>query len=231
MTYLELVNGVLTRLREKKVASLDTNPFVSLIGALVNDAKQSVEDAWQWSQLRAIESIQVTPNQKNIILPNSSDNTYSIRDILNVQTGGYLKYVTQPWLRYWYSDSFNNPLSSGEPTYWTWGPVDNATGNKTLDILKPADTFYTLNVNRVTNQPMLVSPDDRLWVPYAPVLHLATALASRERGEIGGTPTSELFVMADRYLSDAIAYDSAKWTEEMDWTADDRLWNTNVGTA
>ena len=79
MTYLELVNGVLTRLREKKVASLDTNPFVSLIGALVNDAKQSVEDAWQWSQLRAVESIQVNPNQKNIILPNSSDNTYSIK--------------------------------------------------------------------------------------------------------------------------------------------------------
>ena len=34
--------------------------------------------------------------------------------------------------------------------------------------------------------------------------------------------------MADSYLSDAIAYDTAKWENEMDWWADTNLNRTNV---
>ena len=47
-----------------------------------------------------------------------------------------------------------------------------------------------------------------------PVMHLAVAFATRERGETGGTSAAEYFSMANKYLSDAIAMDAARHPEE-----------------
>lgn len=230
MTYLDLVNAVLVRLREKKTSVLDTNPYLSVIGAFVNDAKDSVEDAWNWSQLRQTTSIPVPLGSKSVIVPDSSDNTYQVKSILNLQKGYYLRYVAQPWLRAQYRDSFNNPVAPNPPIYWTWGSVDPATGNKTMEFLQPSNDTYDFLVDHVKHQATLVDPNDRLLIPSQPVIQLATALASRERGEVGGTPTSELFAMADRYLSDAIAYDTAQFPQEMDWYVGQNVEQTNVNT-
>jgi hypothetical protein len=45
MTYLELVNDVLVRLRETTVSSVSETSYSSLIGKFVNDAKRQIEDA------------------------------------------------------------------------------------------------------------------------------------------------------------------------------------------
>ena len=96
-----------------------------------------------------------------------------------------------------------------------------------------AGNNYALTVDRVSHQAALVAPDDVLLVPSLPVYTLATALASRERGEVGGTPTSELFAIADRHLSDAVAQDTSLYPTEMDWySAGAAGWaQTNVGSA
>ena len=52
MTYLQLVNSVLRRLREDEVTSVSQNSYSKLIGEFVNDAKRSVEDAYDWTALR-----------------------------------------------------------------------------------------------------------------------------------------------------------------------------------
>mgnify|MGYP003675312696 FL=1 len=49
MTYLEIVNSVLVRLREEEVTSLDENDYSKLISRLVNVTKNEVENAWNWS--------------------------------------------------------------------------------------------------------------------------------------------------------------------------------------
>jgi hypothetical protein len=61
----------------------------------------------------------------------------------------------------------------------------------------------------------LVLDTDSLLIPSKPIIHLALALAARERGETGGTTTPEYFVVADNYLSDAIAMDANKYPEEL----------------
>lgn len=228
MTYLDLVNAVLVRLREKKVSALDINPFVSLIQATVNDAKVAVEDAWDWSQQRAYEELQIALGGQTLILPDSADNNYQIHNILNKQGGYYLQYQYQPYLFGQYRDAANTPVPQGPPRYWTWGVDDPNTGNKTLELFQPSDNIYNLIIYRSKRQSLLSLKDDRLKVPAMPVVQLAVAMASRERGEIGGTPTGELFNVAERYLSDAIAYDSAKFANEMDWFVGQRLNETNV---
>ena len=44
MMYLDLVNGVLKRLRESTVTTAPENDYSVLVGELVNDAKKQIED-------------------------------------------------------------------------------------------------------------------------------------------------------------------------------------------
>ncbi len=51
MTFLELVNDVLIRLREPTVTTVTLNSYSTLIGRFVNDAKRQIEDAFSWNVL------------------------------------------------------------------------------------------------------------------------------------------------------------------------------------
>ena len=46
MTYLNLVNNVLRRLREDVVTTVTNNTYSTMVGDFVNDAKELVETAW-----------------------------------------------------------------------------------------------------------------------------------------------------------------------------------------
>ena len=232
MTYLELINAVLTRLREDTitVAQYDSDPFYRLIGALVNDAKNTVEDSWSWSHLRGTDSIMVSQSDTLITLPNSIDNHYHISSILVEEQGSYLGEQTGPWLREKYKNNTVTPVSEGIPQAYGYG-VTTSLGEEQITLYPPADASYTFAVEYIKRQAALSASTDRLLVPSLPVYSLATALASRERGEIGGTPTSELFVLSERHLSDAIAHDSERFPEELEWYANDRWENSNVRNA
>ncbi len=52
MTYLELVNNVLRRIREEEITSVSANTYSKKIGDFVNDAKRLVKTAWDWSGLK-----------------------------------------------------------------------------------------------------------------------------------------------------------------------------------
>ena len=56
MTYLQLVNRVMRRLREREVDTIQgtgtSNSYARLIGDFVNEAKSQAEVAWKWGGLR-----------------------------------------------------------------------------------------------------------------------------------------------------------------------------------
>jgi len=51
MTYLQLINNVLIRLRETQVSTNNETSYSTLIGLFVNDAKRQIEDAFSWNVL------------------------------------------------------------------------------------------------------------------------------------------------------------------------------------
>ena len=69
MTYLNMVNNILKRLRERQVSSVTENSYSALIGVLINDAKKEVEDSWDWSALRTT------------LTATTSDGVYSSRTV------------------------------------------------------------------------------------------------------------------------------------------------------
>ena len=210
MTYLNLVNNVLRRLREETTSNVNDTIFNTMVGDFVNDAKQLVEEACDWSGLRSTISIQTVVGTNQYSLVGTGDNV-KVFSVINDTNNTFVTYQTKDW--------FNNALYlqeeiSGSPAYYTFDGLDSSQDTQVLLSPKPS-TVETLRFDVTKRQPELVNNTDVLLVPSKPVIHLAVALLARERGETGGTSTVEYFSIADRYLSDAIAIDAAKHPEEM----------------
>ena len=210
MTYINLVNNVLRRLREETTSNVNDTIFNTMVGDFVNDAKQLVEEACDWSGLRSTISIQTVVGTNQYSLAGTGDNV-KVFSVINDTKNTFVTYQTKDW--------FNNALYlqeeiSGSPSYYTFDGLDSSQDTQVLLSPKPS-TVETLRFDVTKRQPELVNNTDVLLVPSKPVIHLAVALLARERGETGGTSTAEYFSIADRYLSDAIAIDAAKHPEEM----------------
>ena len=209
MTYLDLVNNVLRRLRETEVSSVQSTSYSKLIGDLVNDAKDLVETSWDWSALRTTLTITTTADVFNYSLTGSQNNIKEL-NVLNDTSNLIMQYQTNNW----FDSQFllGNPVS-GAPLYYTYNGVDT-DGDTLIDVYPKPDGVYSLRFNCALRNGDLSADTDTIKIPSMPVVHLAVAFASRERGETGGTSSAEYFSMANKYLSDAIAMDAARHPEE-----------------
>jgi hypothetical protein len=209
MTYLDLVNNVLRRLRETEVSSVQSNSYSKLIGDLINDAKDLVETSWDWSALRTTLTITTTADVFNYSLTGSQNNIKEL-NVLNDTSNLIMQYQTNNW----FDSQFllGNPVS-GAPLYYTYNGVDT-NGDTLIDVYPKPDGVYSLRFNCALRNGDLSADTDTIKIPSMPVVHLAVAFASRERGETGGTSSTEYFSMANKYLSDAIAMDAARHPEE-----------------
>jgi len=212
MTYLDIVNNVLRRLREDEVASVQSTTYSKMAGDFVNDAKKIVEDAWDWSGLRTTLTVTTTADIFNYVLT-GSQNKIKVLDVINDTSNIFMQYNTQ----HWFNDKYlNQDPPSGAPEYYTYNGVDSS-GDTQVDIYPKPDGVYSLRFNCVLRNDDLSADTDELFIPSQPVIHMAVALLARERGETGGTSTPEYFGIADKYLSDAIALDAQKHPEEVIW--------------
>jgi hypothetical protein len=212
MTYLNLVNNVLRRLREDEVTTVSANTYSAMVGDFINDAKQLVENAWDWSNLRSTLTITTASDDYTYSLTGYQDQG-KILNIINDTSNLVMHYQS----REWFDDKFfvQTP-SSGAPEYYTFSGIDGS-GDAQIDVYPKPDGVYSLKVQSVIRNVALSSDSDILTIPSQPVIHMSVALLARERGETGGTSTAEYFAIADKYLSDAIALDAQKHPEETIW--------------
>ena len=78
MSYRTVIDKVLTRLREDTTGSdwvgalssaSSVDSYHKLIGELVNEAKDLVEDAWNWTTLRSIETVTTSSGTVSYAIP------------------------------------------------------------------------------------------------------------------------------------------------------------------
>jgi len=210
MTYLTLMNNVLRRLREEEVTTVNSSTYSKMVGDFINDAKTMVEQATDWSALRTTLTINTVTNDNLYSLTDCGDDV-KVMSALNDTQNCLLSYQTKDWFN---EQLYINAVVSGTPQYYTFNGLDSNGDTQLLVSPKP-DDVYALRFDVIRRQPDLTVDSSTLLIPSAPVMHLAVALLSRERGETGGTSTAEYFSIADKYLSDAIAIDAAKHPEEM----------------
>lgn len=68
MTYLQIINAVLRRLRETEVTDVDETDYSKLIGEYVNSVKKEVEAAWDWNALRTTLTLNTVASTFNYTL-------------------------------------------------------------------------------------------------------------------------------------------------------------------
>jgi len=209
MTYLELVNSVLRRLREDEVSTIAETSYSALVGDFVNDAKQIVENSHSWSALRT--AIDFNTVAGTSIYPLTGAGQYAeLREAMNVTSKAVFNMSNRTAMNRNYKIS----PASGTPTSLAFNGVDN-NGDITVQVYPNPDGVYSLYFDAFVPQTSLTADATRLKVPFNPVLQLALAMALRERGETGGQSAAEQFAIADTVLSDAVAFDANKYQEDI----------------
>lgn len=212
MTYLEAVNSVLRRLREDEVVSVSANPYSKLVGELVNDAKRIVEDAWDWSSLRNTITVTTTEDifSYNLLGTNTS---FKIIDVINDTSNYFMEVASVSEMNNYF---LNQDPPKSSPNTYSWNGF-NADGNAIVDIYPVPNGVYDLRFNIVQRQDGFTQDDDVFNVPYQAVVQLAQGFAMEERGETGGQTGSAMMQLGRSTLSDAIAFDAARYPSETVW--------------
>lgn len=214
MTYLEIINNVLRRLRENVAETSNETEYSTLIGAFVNDAKEIVENSHSWSALRTEIQFDTVIGTSEYSLTGAGQET-EIRDAINKTSKTRFNTRNRSYMNDVYH--LRTPVS-GPPTEFAFTGTDG-NGDIKVKVYPQPDAIYSFLFDAFVPQSALSNDTDVLKVPYNPVVQLAFAMALRERGETGGQSASEQFAIADTILSDAIAFDANKYQEDTTYVA------------
>ena len=229
MTYRELINQVLIRLREDTITtdwagnindSSNVSAYHKLIGSLVNDAKRSMEERHDWLNLRETVDISTVSGTKNYNL--SSGQEIKIVDVINNDTGMHLSQVSKVYI-----NSIKYPTdNTGEPLYYGFNGSDSSNNLK-VDLSPIPTEAQTISFDIVKYQDTLTSATTVVKIPHQPIILGAYARAIAERGEDGGTQSSIASQEAASSLAQAVMMDSGNAKYENDWYVETNYNHTN----
>ena len=209
MTYLELVNDVLVRLRENTVSTVGETAYSALIGKFVNDGKRQIEDSYNWNCLSQTITVTTTGGTSSYALTGAGQK-FRINDALNTTSLIGLRNITFVDM----NRKLNfTPSAQSIPSEFCFSGVD-ASGDTKVDLFPVPDGTYTLLFDLTIPQAALSSDTDSVLVLDYLVAQSAYARSLIERGEDGGTNSSEAYALFRGMLSDAIALESTRYIED-----------------
>lgn len=214
MTYLELINDVLIRLRETTVASNNETTYSTLIGKFVNDAKRQVEDAFSWNVLGQNITLTTVANTYSYSLTGAGQK-FQVMDAINTTSNVGMQNISFVQM-----NRFQNlvPVATGIPEYYAFDGVD-ASGDTKVSLYSRPDGVYTVIFSLTIPQATLSSDATSILVPDFLVAQNAYARALVERGEDGGLSSSEAYQLYKSMLSDYIALEGTRYPENQEFVA------------
>lgn len=213
-TYLELVNGVLKRLREDTVTTVTETAYSELIGIFVNEAKREVEDAWQWNCLKTTITVPTVAAQRNYDLTASHSRTRVLEAFNTTKKWRLTDLPDNSWI--------NNLLAlttvqTGSPTHYDYAQNNTTSGTLTVRLYPLPDAIESLTFYTINPQEDLSTGSTALLVPKDPVIQLAHLKAINERGEDQGRAAEIQERLFLKTLADAISQDAARIPEATLW--------------
>jgi hypothetical protein len=214
MTYLELINDVLIRLRETTVATNNETTYSLLIGKFVNDAKRQVEDAFSWNVLGQNVTLTTVANTYSYSLTGAGQK-FQVMDAINTTSNVGMQNISFVQM-----NRFQNlvPVATGIPEYYAFDGVDS-NGDTKVSLYSRPDGVYTVIFSLTIPQATLASDSTSVKVPDFLVAQNAYARALVERGEDGGLSSSEAYQLYRSMLSDYIALEGTRYPENQEFVA------------
>ena len=214
MTYLELVNDVLIRLREPTVTTVVLNSYSTLIGKFVNDAKRQIEDAFAWNVLGQTITVTTVASTPAYSLTGAGQK-FQVMDVINTTSNVGLINITFVDM----NRKLNfTPLVNSIPTEFAFDGVDGSYNTK-VNLYPIPDGVYTIKFSLTVPQATLSSDATIVSVADTLVSQNAYARALVERGEDGGLSSSEAYLLYKSMLSDYIALEGTRYPENQEFVA------------
>ena len=213
MTYLQLINSVMRRLREDEVATYSQSNYSKLIGDFVNESKREVEDAWNWTQLRTTLPVTTAASTDSYTLTGSGER-YKILQAINDTQDVEMKQVPYSWI-----NRQKTIVSSTEDSPMYYSIIGSTSGDANITVEPTPNAIETLNFYAIVGQDDLAADGTVLTIPSWPVVLGAYAKAVLERGEDGGASFNAAALMYQSALTDAISLDSLNARDELIWEA------------
>lgn len=214
MTYLELVNDVLIRLREPTVATVTATPYSTLIGKFVNDAKRQIEDAFAWNVLGTTITVTTSNGTYSYALTGSGQK-FQVLDVLNTTSNLGMRNIDFVSMNR--KQNFSTPVS-GIPAEYAFDGVNGSYDTKVTLYPRP-DGVYTIPFSLTVPQATLSLDQTVVLVPDVLVVQNAYSRALVERGEDGGLSSSEAFLLYKSMLADYIALEGTRYPENQEFVA------------
>ena len=214
MTYLELINDVLIRLRETTVATNNSTTYSTLIGKFVNDAKRQVEDAFSWNVLGQNITLTTVAATYSYSLTGAGQK-FQVMDVINTTSNVGMKNISFVEM-----NRYQNlvPTTNGIPQFYAFDGVDASSDTKVTLYPRP-DGVYSIPFSLTVPQATLASDATSILVPDFLVAQNAYARALVERGEDGGLSSSEVYQLYKSMLSDYIALEGTRYPENQEFVA------------
>jgi len=214
MTYLELVNDVLIRLRETAVSTVSETNYSLLIGKFVNDAKRQIEDSFAWNVLGTTITLSTTSGTYSYSLTGAGQK-FQVIDVINATSNLGMRNIDFASMNR--KQNFSTPVS-GIPSEYAFDGVDGSYNTKVTLYPRP-DGVYSIPFSLTVPQATLASDSTVVAVPDVLVVQNAYARALVERGEDGGLSSSEAYQLYKSMLSDYIALEGTRYPENQEFVA------------
>jgi hypothetical protein len=214
MTYLQLINNVLIRLRETQVSTNNETTYSTLIGLFVNDAKRQIEDAFSWNVLGQTVTI-TTVAATYIYSMTGAGQKFQVQDAINTTSNIGLQNISFVEM-----NRYQNlvPTTNGIPQYYAFDGVDGNGDTKVVLYPRP-DGVFNIPFSLTVPQATLTADGTSVLVPDSLVVQNAYARALVERGEDGGLSSSEAYQLYRGMLSDQIALEGTRYPENQEFVA------------
>lgn len=211
MTYIDIVNSVLRRLREATVTTVADSDYSILVSDFVLATKREVESAWDWTALRQV--IQVTTVQgTSAYTLTGAGRRFKTQDVYNITDEQFLTPINAKLGRVDILDA-----QQDQPRQYFYEGIDTSTGDLKVKLTPVADGVHVINFNLVVPQTDAPADSDEILMDEWPIILGSWAKAIDERGEDSGKNVANAVQQYEVALSDSVAIDFARQPEEQDW--------------
>ena len=214
MTYLELINDVLVRLREPEVTTYNETTYSTLIGKFVNDAKRQIEDAFSWNALGETITVTTAANTSTYSLTGAGQK-FQVMDVINTTSFLGLRNISFVDMNRKLNFA---PVATETPTEYAFDGVDGSYDTQ-VKLYPIPNAVYTIKFMLTVPQAVLASNSTVVKIPDVLVVQNAYARALVERGEDGGLTSSEAYSLYKAMLSDYIALEGTRYPENQEFAA------------
>lgn len=215
ITYLDLTNAVLRRMREDEVTSMTETAYSTLVRDFVKEAVQEVEGKRNWNALR-----------QSVLVPTVAG-TYQY-SVTGTGEGFAIAYVHEDTTDtdlikapsgQWMTHKLLSDTTQAQPQYYDVNGVDTS-GDPLIDLYPIPDGVYNIYFTMKVKTTESPSDTTKVYLPERPIVLRAYQFALEERGDSQGDTLQLLEARYKDALNEAMQYDILLNEEETTWFED-----------